>query len=70
MIVGLHKSFINYGPNKRRSCNRVVSHLQITDFYAFYGETDSPKEKMKEVKVGEMYDDLELEGEVEREMQE
>jgi len=25
---------MNYGPNKRRSCNWVVSHLRITDFYA------------------------------------
>ena len=28
------KSFTNYGPNKRRTCNWVVSHLRITDFYA------------------------------------
>ena len=39
MVVELHKSFTNYGPNKRRSCNWVVSHLRITDFY---GETNSP----------------------------
>jgi len=32
----------NYGPNKHRNCNWVVSHLRITDFYAFYGETNSP----------------------------
>jgi len=25
---------MNYGPNKRRSCNWVVSHLRITAFYA------------------------------------
>jgi len=38
----LRKSFTNYGPNKHRNCNWVVSHLRITDFYAFYGETNSP----------------------------
>ena len=42
MVVELRKSFTNYGSNKRRSCNWVVSHLQITDFYAFYDETNSP----------------------------
>ena len=34
MIIGLCKSFTNYGPNKRRSYNWAVSHLRITDFYA------------------------------------
>ena len=34
MLVELRKSFTNYGPNKRRSCNWVVSHLRITEFYA------------------------------------
>jgi len=34
VLVELRKSFTNYGPNKRRSCNWVVSHLRITEFYA------------------------------------
>jgi len=34
VLVELRKSFTNYGPNKRRSCNGVVSHLRITEFYA------------------------------------
>ena len=34
MLVELRKSFTNYGPNKRRSCNWIVSHLRITEFYA------------------------------------
>ena len=34
MLVELRKSFTNYGLNKRRSCNWVVSHLRITEFYA------------------------------------
>ena len=34
MLVELRKSFTNYGPNKRRSYNWVVSHLRITEFYA------------------------------------
>jgi len=33
VLVKLRKSFTNYGPNKRRSCNWVVSHLWITEFY-------------------------------------
>ena len=40
MLVELRKSFTKYGPNKRRSCNWVVSHLRITDFYA--KQTASP----------------------------
>ena len=42
MVVELHKSFTNYGPNKHRNCNWVVSHLRITEFYDFYDETNSP----------------------------
>jgi len=34
MAVELRKSFTNYGSNKHRSCNWVVSHLRITVFYA------------------------------------
>jgi len=34
VLVELRKSFTNYGPNKRRSCNWIVSHLRITEFYA------------------------------------
>ena len=42
MVIELHESFTKYGPNKRRNCNWVASHLRITDFYVFYGETNSP----------------------------
>ena len=42
MVIELRKPFINYGPNKHRSCNWVVSHLRITDFYDFYDETNGP----------------------------
>ena len=42
MVVELCKSFTNYGSNKYRSCNWVVSHLRITDFYDFYDETNNP----------------------------
>jgi len=34
VLVELRKPFTNYGPNKRRNCNWVVSHLRITKFYA------------------------------------
>jgi len=40
----LCKSFTNYGPNKRRSCNWIVSHLRITDFYA---KQTAPKLKVE-----------------------
>jgi len=40
VTVELRKSFTNYGPNKRRSCNWVVSHLRIT---AFYVKQTAPK---------------------------
>ena len=43
VVVELRESFTNYSPNKRRSCNWVVSHLRITEFYAIYGETNSPQ---------------------------
>ena len=43
VIVELLNSFINYGPNKRRSCNWVVTHLRIKTFYDFYVQTNSPK---------------------------
>ena len=42
VVIGLSKFFTNYGPNKHSSCNWVVNHLRITDFYAFYSETNSP----------------------------
>ena len=42
MLVELRKSFANYGPNKRRSYNWVVSHLRITDFYAFLRRNKRP----------------------------
>jgi len=44
VAVELRKSFMNYGPNKRSSCNWAASHLQIT---AFYAKQTAPKEKVR-----------------------
>jgi len=43
VVVELRKSFMNYGPNKHRSCNWALSHLRITVFYGLLRPNKQPQ---------------------------